>query len=128
VVVKTVLAACCLLLDPGAFGSVWAEPEPDRVVVFVASWCGPCASLKADLAELPAGWSVGPRSSAHIQVVDIDKRPELWRKWSAAGVNSIPQAVKIENGRPVRWETAPTAVGLTWFFYGSDPDFRRVFR
>jgi thiol-disulfide isomerase/thioredoxin len=61
-------------------------PLPDngcarpKVLVFSASWCGPCQRDKAVLVQVKA-------MGVEVQVIDIDARPDLARKF---GVTSVP--------------------------------------
>lgn len=147
-------AAALLVLvlgaDPG-FSRVW-DPEPvrleprprsRRVVLLTASWCPPCKQLAAQLPGLSRqGWTSGAGPQNHIQLVDIDAEPERWERWRKPDSTSVPQAVYLENEKPVRWLVGPSsAAAVTWFFYGrdsgrpagpvvsrSDPDFSGVFR
>lgn len=148
----TFSALFCLALIPGRFLDVWGDteqaPEPARLVLFSASWCGPCQALKAQLSGLDSkGWTYGAAKTNHFQIVDVDEEPELWARLRKPGSSSIPQAVFLVGGKPVRWLVAPeSAAALTWFYVGRKtapasassgrgvevrprvPDFGRIFR
>jgi len=51
-----------------------------KVLVFSASWCEPCQRDKVVLVQVEA-------MGVEVQVIDIDKRPDLARKY---GVTSVP--------------------------------------
>jgi len=56
---------------------------------FTASWCGPCQQMNPIVHKLT-------REGFPVQQVDIDKNPELAKKY---GVTSIPAFVMIVNGK-----------------------------
>jgi len=63
-----------------------------KVVVFSASWCGPCQRDRLVLVQLE-GWGVD------VQVVDIDRNPELAAEY---GVKSVPTYFVYICGRNVQ--------------------------
>ena len=87
------------------------QSREKRILLFTASWCGPCQAIKGDLknpertpdaacARLKkTGWKVGPEASNHIQVIDVDQSTELSERFN---IQSLPTLVLIENGREVR--------------------------
>ncbi|MBR9802544.1 thioredoxin family protein, partial [bacterium] len=56
---------------------------------FTASWCGPCQQMNPIVHKLA-------REGFPVQQVDIDKNPELAKKYS---VTSIPAFVMVVNGK-----------------------------
>lgn len=86
-------------------------PREKRILLFSASWCGPCQEMKGDLQKpertpnatcarlQKAGWKIGVEPSNHVQVVDMDASPELSEKYS---IQSLPTLILIENGRELR--------------------------
>jgi len=66
----------------------------NRMLMFTATWCGPCAIWKRD--EVPAlkasGWNIGGNSTAEIQYIDYDQNPDLVRKY---GVTFVPVFVMV---------------------------------
>lgn len=87
------------------------QPREKRILLFTASWCGPCQAIKGDLknpertpdaacAKLrQTGWKVGPEATNHIQVIDVGESSDLSERFK---VQSLPTLVLIENGREVR--------------------------
>jgi len=63
-----------------------------KVLVFSASWCAPCQRDKAVLVQVAA-------MGVEVQVVDIDARPDLARKY---GVTSVPTYFVYVGGRNVQ--------------------------
>ena len=59
-----------------------------EVLNFSATWCGPCRSVAPTVARLE-------RQGYPIRKVDIDKHPELARKY---GVSSVPQFILVVDG------------------------------
>jgi len=55
-------------------------PTTVQVVVFTASWCGPCQRAKPMLLQLQV-------AGVDVRIIDIDEQPELARK---NGVTSVP--------------------------------------
>lgn len=79
------------------------EVRPRQILLFTASWCGPCQSLKNGERGFEwlkrAGWKIGTDDSCHIRVVDTDENPELTAKY---GIGSIPCAVKLVKDKEVK--------------------------
>ena len=81
-----------------------ARTEPEwRLVMFTASWCGPCQAWKRD--HLKAIEQLLP-----VELVDIDKHPEVRRTRtldgkSVAGVYKVPTFWLVKKG-----QKAPTRV------------------
>jgi len=87
-----------------------------HVYYFTASWCGPCQTIKAGLHSLQeVGWKVGSEKTDHIQVIDIDKNPDLFNKHRRE--NTVPQVVAIKNGKAVGWLTPESANQISHFYY-----------
>lgn len=57
-----------------------------HVLLFSASWCGPCKSAKERLGDL----------LSEVVLVDIDERKDLAKRY---GVTNIPVAVLVEDGK-----------------------------
>jgi len=72
-----------------------------RVLLFTATWCGPCQVVKRDFDWLRSGgWTIGDSFDNHIQVVDVDDNKAVWDKWRG-GSNLIPLAVLVSDGKLV---------------------------
>lgn len=67
-----------------------SQQEP-VVVVFTASWCGPCKQLKPKLAKLSDDWGFT------LAVVDAGDQPELAGLF---GVRAVPTVITLDGGLP----------------------------
>lgn len=68
---------------------------PNRMLMFTATWCGPCQMWKRD--EKPAlvkvGWTIGHSDTADIQFVDYDIDQDMVQKY---GVTSWPTFIMVK--------------------------------
>lgn len=87
------------------------------MIVFTASWCGPCSKFKTE--EVPklekSNWKVGTTKDCHIKIVDIDENPDLFAKYNG---KKVPLFILFENEKEVsRIEGFQTAYQVTqqWF-------------
>ncbi len=62
-----------------------------RILRFTASWCNPCKSLAANLAQVDA--------KIPVEVVDIDTHPEIASEY---GVRNIPTLVMLSENIEVK--------------------------
>ena len=77
-----------------------------KVLAFTASWCVPCQRAKPALIQIQAA-GVG------VQIIDIDKQPELARQY---GVTSVPTFFVYVCGKEaVRTQDISVVVSLTRF-------------
>ncbi|MGY5139671.1 thioredoxin family protein [Mycoplasmopsis gallinarum] len=67
--------------------------KDDHVLVFHATWCGPCKMFKHTLDEL------SEKDNVNVYRIDIDKNIELAKEYK---VNSIPHWFIIKNGEIVK--------------------------
>ena len=76
------------------------KPRSRRVLVFVAEWCVNCRPIKMkDKPWLEASrWQVDATERAHVQLIDIDQRPELAKRY---GVTTIPELILIDGDKVV---------------------------
>lgn len=65
------------------------KPATLQVLVFTATWCGPCQRDKPAVARLN-------NRGVSVTSVDVDQRSDLVRKYR---IQSIPTYVILENGR-----------------------------
>ena len=67
-------------------------PRYPRLLFCYAKWCGACKPVLDNLRPWleAAGWSVGVTERDHLQLVDVDERPDL-----AVGVSQLPMLVLL---------------------------------
>lgn len=82
------LLLCLLLLVASA------SVEAAELLIFTASWCGPCQALKKDLAADP-----GILAGREWGYVDFDKEKELAKSYD---VTSVPTFLILEDNKVVR--------------------------
>ena len=70
------------------------ELKQDMILIFTASWCGPCQNLKRDLTKY-----VDYFEDTTICIVDIDEQPQLARKY---GVNKVPYSIFYSKGKKIK--------------------------
>lgn len=74
------------------------EPER-RLLIFTASWCGPCHLQDRDAVQpLRKGLGMRPGPVVLIQVIDVDKEKALAAQY---GVTSLPTSVGLVSGKEV---------------------------
>ena len=84
---------------PGVLGpnedldAILSQHGGNVIVDFYADWCGPCRRLGATLHELERE---AIAHNARIVKVNIDKRPDLARRF---GVRGLPTIVLVQGGR-----------------------------
>ena len=77
-----------------------------KVLAFTASWCVPCQRAKPALIQIQA-------AGVDVQIIDIDKQPELARQY---GVTSVPTFFVYVCGKEaVRTQDISVVVSLTRF-------------
>lgn len=86
-----------------------------QVLVFTATWCGPCQGLTAEYEKLKmVGWRVGGEID-HVRVIDADKEPGLLRQYQ---VDGLPTLIRVEDGVvKSRWGFL-TASQIAELYYG----------
>ena len=102
---KTILTIilCCiftttLMANPPIFKTnyedavkVSASLKQDMILIFTASWCGPCKNLKRDLTKYSEYFQ-----NTTICIIDIDKDRKLAGKY---GVNKVPYSIFFSKGK-----------------------------
>ena len=104
---KTLVAALCCILsincyaNPPIFKTDYKEAvkvstalEQDLILIFTASWCGPCKNLKKDLTKYSDLFK-----DTTICIIDIDKDPQLAGKY---GVNKVPYSIFYSKGKEIK--------------------------
>lgn len=92
------------------------KPLKRQVLVFKASWCGACQSLKYEWPKLrDVRWRIGEKNTDHIQLVDADLHPDLMSQY---GVASLPTLVLVEDGRELSRQGSLGAKNIAEFYYG----------
>ena len=101
-----VAALCCVLsincyANPPIFKTDYKEAvkvstalEQDLILIFTASWCGPCKNLKKDLTKYSDLFK-----DTTICIIDIDKDPQLAGKY---GVNKVPYSIFYSKGKEIK--------------------------
>ena len=101
-----VAALCCILsincyANPPIFKTDYKEAvkvstalEQDLILIFTASWCGPCKNLKKDLTKYSDLFK-----DTTICIIDIDKDPNLAGKY---GVNKVPYSIFYSKGKEIK--------------------------
>ena len=101
-----VAALCCILsincyANPPIFKTDYKEAvkvstalEQDLILIFTASWCGPCKNLKKDLTKYSDLFK-----DTTICIIDIDKDPQLAGKY---GVNKVPYSIFYSKGKEIK--------------------------
>ena len=72
-----------------------------RILYFTADWCPACKSCYNQYYPwLSASrWIIGTGSDSHIQIVNIDKQPDMMRRY---GVASIPTFIVIDDEKVIK--------------------------
>ncbi len=71
-------------------------PAKRQILVFTATWCGPCQVLKGELAKMKSvGWRIGSEEDASIRIIDFDTNKSLAQQM---GVKGLPTLIKLEDG------------------------------
>jgi hypothetical protein len=84
----------CAVRQKTVIKSVRRGPQ---ALLFSAEWCKPCGPRKKAIEKtvVPLGWSYGDQEDADFRVVDIDKQPDLTRKYS---VEMVPTIIYVDSG------------------------------
>jgi thioredoxin-like negative regulator of GroEL len=82
-----------------------AKPCPCkvRVLAFTASWCEPCRRNVPALAQIRA-------SGVNVQIIDIDERPQLAKRYNVA---TVPMYIVYVCGGAVRTQNIVMVQRLT---------------
>jgi len=67
-------------------------PSKKQIVMFTASWCAPCKTMKRTLAQI-----IESGSDITFKFVDLDANEE-WAM-DACGIKSVPTFLVFENGQ-----------------------------
>jgi len=92
------------------------KPVKRKVLVFKATWCGACQSLKHEWPKLEkVGWRIGEKQTDHIQLVDADSHPDLMSRY---GISSLPTLVLVDDDAEVSRRGSLGARNIAEFYYG----------
>ena len=101
-----IILLCCvftttLMANPPVFKTNYKDAvaiskalDQDLILVFTASWCGPCKNLKKDLAKYSNLFK-----DTTICIIDIDKDPKLAGRY---GVNKVPYSIFYSKGKEIK--------------------------
>lgn len=67
--------------------------DDKAIVLFTATWCGPCKAIKPLYEKLS-----NVNSGIKFYVVDIDEREEMTKKFN---IRSMPTFITIKNGKVI---------------------------
>ncbi len=102
--IRRLLLAITVVTLLGGCASQSRGCAPSKVVAFTAAWCGPCKQAKPHLARMES-------AGVEVEIVDIDKNPELARRY---GVTSVPTFfVYVRGKKTVRTQNLAVVVALT---------------
>lgn len=105
---KTLLLTvlCCILsmncyANPPVFKTDYKDAvavsealDQDLILIFTASWCGPCKNLKKDLTKYSNLFE-----NTTICIIDIDKDRQLAGKY---GVSKVPYSIFFSKGERIK--------------------------
>jgi thioredoxin 1 len=69
------------------------EPVKNELIIFSATWCGPCKVMKRDMFERPTKKMVELLDNYEITLYDLDMSRELARQYR---VSSVPTLIVKE--------------------------------
>jgi len=93
-------------IDANTFQSFVSENK-DCIVMFGASWCGPCRAAKPKVENLSSN------SSFPVVYADVDDMQNIAQSF---GIMSVPTFVKFENGKPKNTLVGASDDGLRILF------------
>lgn len=72
---------------------MWVGSSMDQVVLFGATWAGPCHSVNDTLELLAA-----ENPDYQVAIVDVDENQEYWANY----ISNIPTVIKFHNGYEIQ--------------------------
>jgi thioredoxin 1 len=104
-----------MLCEKVAEVKVVSVPQ-DRLLIFTATWCGPCQQMKPEYEALKkAGWRIGHAATDHIELIDADHNAAVM---AAYRVRLLPTIIHVRDGKEVTRRVGYTPANQLSSFMG----------